>query len=267
MIKTAKARLPRLLTALETELGPERSVFLCMHKATEHLVATYAHHFKQLDVGHWNAVDGRNTWQDHDTAVIFGLPYRDPVVWPTNQFFALQGCQDDEWLANPVWKKHENVRQVMQQRQLSVSIIQAINRVRCRRVIDAQGRSPAADIYIILPNDKTGDAILQDIIADMPGLIVTPWAFELDGPRVRRARSSSSREALLKLMDNRPTGETALSYIRAELSLDKGALKRLKEALRDPNHPTTAALCDRGVSYVVKGAGRGAKTFLVKHAA
>ena len=68
-------------------------------------------------------------------------------------------------------------------------------------------------------------------------------------------------------MSNRPTGETALSYIRAELSLDKGALKRLKETLRDPNNPTTAALSDRVVSYLVKGAGRGAKTYLVKHAA
>lgn len=75
MIKASKARLPRLLAALEKELGSERSVFLCMHKATEHLAHTYAPRFKEFDVGHWGAVDGRNTWQDYDTAVIFGLAH------------------------------------------------------------------------------------------------------------------------------------------------------------------------------------------------
>lgn len=266
MIKNAKTRFPRLLAALETELGSDRSVFMCVHKDTEHVALTYARHFARFDVGHWGAIDGRNDWQTHDAAVIFGLSYRDRV-WSTNQFFALQGHQDDEWLQDPVWKEHADVRQVMEQRQLSVSIIQAINRIRCRRVIDAQGRSPSADVYVILPKDKTGDAILRDIFADMPGLRSVPWAFEMDGPRVQKARSSSTREALIACMTNRLPGETAMPNVQRELSLSPLKLKKLKEALRDSRHPTTIALSRIGVGYVVRGAGRGAKTFLAKRAA
>jgi hypothetical protein len=36
---------------------------------------------------------------------------------------------------------------------------------RCRRAIDAEGRTPTADILIILPNDKYGDGIMDDIRA------------------------------------------------------------------------------------------------------
>jgi hypothetical protein len=210
MVKNVKTRFPRLLHALEGELGTDRSVFLCLHKDAEHVALSYEHHFAGFDVGHWGAVDGRNDWAACDTAVIFGLPYRDQV-WSTNQIFALRGYQDDEWIQNPVWNEHADVRRVMEQRQLSVSIIQAINRICCRRVIDAQGRCPAADIYIALPKDKTGDAVLQDILADMPSIRVVPWNFELDGPKVRKARSGTSHAALITLMSNRLPGETAIS--------------------------------------------------------
>jgi hypothetical protein len=263
MVKSIKTRFPRLLHALENELGPDRSVFLCMHKDAEHTALSYVHHFARFDVGHWGAIDGRNDWATHDTAVIFGLPYRGNM-WSTSQFFALQGPQDDEWLNSPVWKEHEDVRRVMEQRQLSVSIIQAINRVCCRRVIDAQGRCPSADIYIVLPKDRTGDAVLQDILADMPNIRVVPWDFDLDGPKVRKARTGTSHEALIALMANRLPGETAMPHIQRELGLDRSKLKKLKEALSKPDHPTTAALRKIGVSYVGGGVGRGSRPFLIK---
>jgi hypothetical protein len=43
--------------------------------------------------------------------------------------------------------------------------LQAINRICCRRVIDAEGSCPPADIYIMLPQDTLGDAIWHRIVA------------------------------------------------------------------------------------------------------
>jgi hypothetical protein len=267
MVKKVKVRFPRLLRSLKKELTSDRSVFLCMHLDAEQVakdvVSSGAHPFARLDVGHWGAVDGRNDWATYDTAVIFGLPYRDPV-WSTNQFFALQGPQDDEWLKNPVWNQYENVRLVMQQRQLSVSIIQAINRVCCRRVIDAEGRCPPADIFIVLPTDKTGDAILQDIRSDMPDINVAVWDFELDWVKTREPRKGTSHEALMAFMATRPLGETAMSTVKSALDLSPKKLKNLKEALSKPEHPTTAALQKLGIGYIVKGAGSASKAFLIK---
>jgi hypothetical protein len=222
MIKHIGGRCPRLIAALEAELGPERSVFLCMHKDTEHVAMTYEPHFAKFSVGHWGAIDGRNDWETYDTAVVFGLPYRDQT-WANNTFFALQGAQDDSWLKSPTWRDYSNVRKVMEQRNLSVAIIQAINRVRCRRVVDPEGRSLPADIYVVLPKDKSGDGILDDILVDMPGLKVTPWAFDMDGPKVRRPRAGTSHVALIAFMGNRLAGTTSMSAIQRELGLNARA--------------------------------------------
>jgi hypothetical protein len=109
MIERIKGRLPRVRQSIEAAVGPEHSVFMCVHKDVEEIVTkkwAEKANFTQFSVGHWGAVDGRNTWQDFDTTVILGLPYR-PQTWATNMFCALQGAQDDEWLKSPEWKQQE----------------------------------------------------------------------------------------------------------------------------------------------------------------
>ncbi|BBZ94527.1 hypothetical protein ACMA5K_27155 [Bradyrhizobium diazoefficiens] len=263
MEKTFAARYARLLEALEAQLGSDRSVFVCVHKDYEHSAERFKHPFKRVGFGHWGAVDGRNDWKDYDTAVLFGLPYRD-LIWPTNVFFALQGVQDDVWLKTPTWKGYTNVRRLMQQRQMSVEIIQAINRIRCRKVVDEDGGCDPADVFIVLPADSMGDAILTDIKADMPDIEVVPWSFEMDGPKVRRPREGSSHQPLLTLMRNTEPGESVpLSTIQRELALKPAGLSKLREVLRNDTHATSKALVELGVKYV-SGRGPGAKSFLVK---
>jgi hypothetical protein len=259
-----RARLPRLVSDLETRLGPERSVFLCVHKDNRALALDYETKFSVLSVGHWGAVDGSNAWKDFDTAVIFGLPYRDQI-WSNNTFFALQGFQDGDWLSAPQWKTHQDVRRVMRQRQLSVSIIQAIGRIRLRRVIDEDGGCLPADIFIVLPKDREGDDVLTDILADMPGLKVAEWDFEMDGPKVRRPRKGSSHEAIVAYMEGRLPGATSLTKIAHDLDLERTTLKKIREQLNKPDSILLEALKAIGVGYKVEGKGRGAKSFLVKH--
>jgi hypothetical protein len=151
----------------------------------------------------------------------------------------------------------------MEQRQLSVSVIQAINRICCRHVIDAEGHCPPADIFIVLPQDATGDAILDDIKIDMPGVNVRPWEFALDAPKSRKPRNGSSHVRVIAYMAGQAAGAVSLSDIQRALQLR--SLKKLREALNDSEHPMTQALTDLGVKYI-PGVGRGAKSFLLKAA-
>jgi hypothetical protein len=265
MIERIGERWPRVQRAIEAELGPERSVFMCMHKDTEGATKGYGARFKRFAVGHWGAVDGRNDWQECDAAVILGLPYR-PQTWATNIFCALQGAQDDKWLRSPAWKQYTNVRKVMEDRQLAVSVIQAINRICCRRVIDAAGNCPVADIFIVLPHDKTGEAVLDAVRADMPRLNIVPWDFELDGPKVRQPRSGSSHARLISYMANVPPGTLSLSSVQHELRIGKSGLSKLRETLNNAGHETTKALRALGVQYI-PGGGRGTKSYLQKKTA
>lgn len=272
MIEKLNERLPRIKKGLEEAIGPERSVFLCVHKDVEAVITKKSKNggdswieklpFKQCSIGHWGAVDGRNTWQDYDTAVILGLPYL-PQTWATNMFCALQGAQDDEWLQSPEWKQYKNVRQVMEQRQMSVSVIQAVNRIRCRKVVDADGRCPPADIFIVLPKDAFGDAVLDDIKTDMPGIKVTDWAFALDAPKDKKPRIGSSHARLISYMEKQVPGPVSLTVIQRDIQLP--SLKKLRETLNNSEHPATRALRERKVSYL-PGVGRGSKSYLVKAA-
>lgn len=262
MVARIDERWPRLQRALEAELGSDRSVFMCTHLDVEAVPKRYIGKFKRFSVGHWGAVDGLNDWKDFDAAVILGLPYR-PQTWATNMFCALQGAQDDSWLKSPEWKSYNNVRKVMEQRQMSVSIIQAVNRICCRRVIDAEGNCPPADIYILLPQDSLGDAILDDIRADMPCLTVVPWGFELDEPKVRKPRVGSSHAKLIEFMLNQPLGAVSLSSIQNHLGLAESGLKKLRETLNNAAHKTTKTLIALGVTYS-PGVGRGSKSYLLK---
>lgn len=256
-------RFPRLIADLEGRLSPDRSVFVCLHKDNRPLALDYAPTFAEFSIGHWGKVDGSNAWKNYDTAVIFGLPYRDQV-WSNDTFFALQGFQEDEWFNEPQWKHHRDVRRVMRQRQLSVSIIQAIGRIRLRRVVDEHGKCPPAEVFIVLPNGKEGDEVLQDIVTDLPGLRVADWDFSMDGPKVRKPRKGSSHEALIAYMDQRLPGAVSMSRLASDLNLDKGKREKVREQLSKPTSGLSVALRAIGVEYRVEGKGRGARSSLVK---
>ena len=241
-------------------------MFLCVHKLAKDLAATYSTEALPLKVGWWGAVDGSNDWADCDVAVIFGLPYMDPRR-AINNVFAVAGPKDNTWLQSPpVYDRNANILDVMMQRDVSASVVQAINRIRCRRVIDTEGRCAKSDVYIVLPKDWRGDAIMDDIRTNMPGIRVVPWYFEPDGPKVYAARSGSATEAVIGLMRDRKPGTVSLLHIRRELSLSPRQMERLKEELAKPMSKVTNALSAIGVIYKVEGRGCKAKSFLLKAA-
>jgi hypothetical protein len=266
MEELADKRFPQLQENLAERLSPERRVLFCVHKRVEHLVPDKADLGVQgVASAHWGALDGSNAYKDFDTAVIFGLPFRDHI-WGTNVFFAFQGVQDDDWHKNPSWKMHANVRELLQRRHLAMSIIQAMGRVRLRKVIDEHGRCAPTDVFIVLPTGERGTEILRYIRQELPNITVRDWPFDPDGPKVRVKRSGLPHERLVTFMANRSPGRTYMSLISREFGLKPHQRKDLQKALRDENGPTTLKLKELGIAYRSEGKGRGAKSFLLKAA-
>ena len=160
-----------------------------------------------------------------------------------------------------------NLREHMMRRQLSASVIQAINRIRCRHVTDDHGGCPPADVFIVLPSGERGKDVLSAIRREMPGVNVVDWPFDPDdGPKVHRRSAGTPHERLLMFMENRAPGRTSMQVVARELGLKPNAKKDLQKNLNNENHKTTLALKAMGVNYVVTGKGRGAKSELVKAA-
>jgi hypothetical protein len=264
MKDTKQLRIPRLVQEVANEVGQGRKVFMCVHKLSKDLLATFSTPEMPLNIGWWGAVDGKNDWADCDVAVIFGLPYMDPRR-AIGSVLAVNGPQDNAWLQSPpAYNEHANLPDMLAIRDVAASVVQAINRVRCRRMADASGRCEKTDVYIVLPKDWRGDTVLEHIHLNMPGIHEVPWDFEPDGPKVYAPRCSSANEAVIGLMRDRKPGPVPMPHVQRELSLSKRQLARLKEELSKAASKITAALREDGVVYRVEGRGRGSKSYLVK---
>jgi hypothetical protein len=263
MIKAMPKAAGQLIANLGKTLGGDRKVFVCAHKSVAPHVVACTHPFASLDVGHWGAIDGKNEWSHCDSVVIFGLPYRDNI-WSANVFMALQGLQTTDWLradGERPFRDYRDVRQALRVGQLVVNIVQAINRARCRRVVDGDGSCHPTDVFILLPGDRTGEEVLSGIVQNMPGIKVREWAYEDVRSKVRR---SHYEEALSRYADAMQAGKRAATRVRQDLGIPSATWERLAGKLRDASSTVSERLKASGVSYSVEGAGRRQRAYLVK---
>ena len=264
MVENAKEQAPRLVSNLMESLGADRKVFVCCHHRVEPHLISLETGFAAFDAGHWGAIDGRNNWSEFDTAVIFGLPYRDKV-WSANTFMAVRGLQDDNWLnadGQRPFKDYPDVRHALEVGQLVVSIVQAINRVRCRRVIDSAGNCPPTDVFILLPGDRTGQEVLDGITKEMPGINVVDWAY---GEAKRKLRKSNHEEALLRFAGLMSIGRKSASDVCQHLGISRQHWDRMVTNMRNRASTLAERLSALGVYYLTEGKGRGARSYLVKN--
>jgi hypothetical protein len=266
LVKTAKEQTPKLIENLRATLGADRRVFACSHKYVEpHLVALDTG-FAAFDVGHFGAIDGRNDWQDFDTVVIYGLPYRDKT-WSANTFMALRGLQDTTWLnaeGNRPFRSYRDIRKSLEQGQLVVSVVQAINRVRCRRVIDDHGNCAPVDVFLLLPRDDTGRAILDGIVREMPEVKVESWQYDAAKPATRKPRRSNHEEALVRWATLTNDFRVRTTNLRAMLGIPQTRWERIVAKLKDQTSDLHGRMLKAGARYTVEGTGKRLSGYLVK---
>ena len=69
-----------------------------------------------------------------------------------------------------------------------VQVVQAMNRIQCRKVIDELGNCAPTDFFIRLPADSTGEEVLNGIKRSMPGIKVVAWDLEAVKKRAKPSR-------------------------------------------------------------------------------
>ena len=240
--------------------------FIVTHKdLASRLVQYNPGNFKHM-VGHWGALDGSNDWKDCDTAVIFGLPYR-PDSFPANVFMAFEGVQDNDWLRSAEkreYGKHSDVRQAIANNQIITDVVQAINRIRCRKVIDDKGNCPKTDIYLLLPSGEIAHEIIEGIKMQMSDIQVENWSYSGQLRRVRRGRYQDS--VLCELQGLLPDSIVPAMEIRAKLGIPRTPFNALMKKIRDrdPEDPFYVAIQEAGVEYMVVRDGRRNVASLLK---
>jgi hypothetical protein len=271
MKKNAHKLSSSLVSCLDEQFGDDesrRKVLVITHKAVEpHLIQLIPSNF-DMSVAHWWAIDGSNQWQEYDTVVIFGLPYM-PQRWSTSVFMALQGVQDSLWFHDPSlrsFKEHTDIRKAMNTGKMLSSIIQGINRVRCRRVIDDEGNCPKTDIFMLPPDASDSQEILEGIKDAMPDIALNEWFYshQKRGKNGRPTNKGNYDESLIAFLDGLNTGDRiAATTVKKTLGIKGSTWDRLVERLKvsvsdDP-------LCLRLLeSKVIYQGGKGKTAFFIK---
>lgn len=261
MVKNAKSITSDIVADLNVRLKGHKT-FVCCHKDVEPFLAAYDPSF-ELKTGHWGAVDGSNEWQECDSAVIMGLPYL-PDTWASNVFMATQGAQSTKWLQadERPFGKHEDIRKALKVGQMTVSIVQSINRVRCRRVIDEYGNCPKTDIYIMLPEGDMAKSLLDGIRREMPNInILHDWDIKT---AKRRVKKSKYAESLVKYLSTMELGKKSATEVRKTLGIPIATFKRLIGYLKDITNELHERLKQTGVEYVVQGSGQIQRAYFVR---
>lgn len=212
--------------------------------------------FFEGDVAHWGDVSGRNDWNDYQNVIITSLPYR-PPHHATNLVLLFWGFIDGEnYSESDVIK---DWREGMERGVLIADVVQAVNRIRCRRVIDTQGRCSPANIYLMLPENETGEYVLDQLKLEMDGIKVKDWAFDFDrsqkktGPRKPKSASAKDDQMILATIRNLGTQANTIQLDQLThacgLKYDRKQMSRLQDKCRDNRYALAKGLRNLGFRY------------------
>lgn len=259
MLKDAANRGKLLFDSLNKEVPIGSNVLIICHKDIKKDIEGYKIKSSNYEVAHFGDLDGKNKWRDFDTVVLFGV-YNKPQDFSIASYFAAIGGPDDEVFNGPKEAGgYNDIIKAINFGDRMTTTIQAINRIRCRQVIDEQGNCPSANIFITLP-PKDHVEVLETIKKDMPGInIGEPW--DMSFGVIAKSRRANYEKPLLTLMEELPRGKHTASYIKKQLSMNDKQWKNLAyRKLSKPNDSLSIALASLKVRYLVDGK----RSFLLK---
>ena len=254
-VDQALASLPR---------GQEQAAtFLCVHKGLEAKLKAGALNKEGVQVDHWGNIDGRNDWKDCSRGVFLGLPYF-PPEWPKMVKLAVHAAhhnatETDQLLIGLPDRLKVSDDELSDAR-IAAALVQAINRIRCRKVIDSYGNCPAAEAFVTLPPGRRGDRILSRLKLELPGVKTARWEFApSDELSVSKAEYA---EGLLAAVRDLGQGEYLLDDVTQPLALTPSQRKNLGRALSNKEHPLSRSVAELDVVFQ-PGRGRGNKARLI----
>ncbi|WP_415405746.1 DEAD/DEAH box helicase family protein [Sulfurovum sp. CS9] len=141
------------------------------HKSLFVQEATQNYSDKTVEVAHWNAITGLNDWQNFDTCIIVGLNHK-PKSYAQNRTIINTDSEETAF-----GEEQDILNNSIENSAILAEIIQAMNRIRIRKIINLDGNCEPADIYIILPNDQK-TVYEKQIAGHMPNIQFKDWVLK-----------------------------------------------------------------------------------------
>jgi len=264
LTKNAVTEWRKVLIALEQRNPPVGRMLVACHKAVREKIAGTSTRLREVHYVNWGNIDGRNDWRDFDTIVIFGLPYLNAAP-STNLALACEAYNLDSLSGDVTGElQHSTIADIDRSqierndlRHIQASVVQCVNRGRCRQITDELGNCDRTEVYILLPNGKVGDGVVEAITGEMPGAEMREWSIQAALRKVRRRAS----DKIVSHLKTRAPGCYHKHEITIPLDISERSFERASAEFQKP--PYQDALAAIGVTYH-RGLGRGAEVYFQK---
>lgn len=257
--KHAATEWPALAKQLSTKLT-QSNALVVTQKAIRKIIAHKQSRGIQ-HIGHWGDLDGKNNWHECDAVVLFGLPYPDDIM-PTNIFHACTGQWSDQWFEGKrEYGDHSDAKAAIKYGYIVRSVVQAINRVQCRTIIDNEGNCAETDVFILLPRGVVGDAVIAAIRSEMPDARLVQWnAMPMQRPSLTR----NEQQLVSEVRSIAPGDACTATQIIERLAITNRTFERMSAKLRKPHSALAQALSTSRVTFRCNR-GRGNEAHFIKH--
>lgn len=244
---------------LSSKVSAKSKVLTITHKSTKSLLR-HKLSCREHCIAHWYNLDGKNEWKDADAVLLYGLPYPDDIAL-TDIFHACVGLWSADWFeGNRKHAGHSDIKAALKYGLMARSVIQAINRPRCRTIIDDHGNCEPTDVFILLPRGMIGDFIVTAIQAEMPDAKLLPWrALPTRTPSI----TPKEKELVDQLSGIAPRDVYIKTRVMDRLGITSRTFDRISATLRKPGSPLAQELAAIGVAFHCTK-GRGKLSYFIK---
>jgi hypothetical protein len=249
--------IPELMGKLNSELKG-KDVLVITHLIGEpHVEGCRDSVDFKFKAAHWQNLDGSNDWKDCQGVVLVSLPYL-PDTWGNNRYMAFKGPQYDDWLQSDEGIEQ---RKVLRFGKLASDIVQALNRVQSRKVINHEGDCPETVGYMLMSKNKEeNDVLINHIKRMMPGINIMTFKFQ----KQQKTLKTNKERVLMKFLENAPSGEHHRKDLENITKISSSTMTRMIKKLNEPESKLNRELKKLNVSVETRRQGRSFKTFFVK---
>ena len=181
-----------------------------------------------------------------------------PDDWGNNRYMAYKGQQDDDWLQGEDGK---NQRIKLRRGKLSSDIVQALNRIQSRKVINDKGDCPETVGFMLMGRSKDeNEFLVSDIKRMMPGIKIKTFQFQ----KQKKPTKTNKERILMKYLENLAPGEYQRKDIEKITKISSAQMTRIIKKLREPGSKLNGELQELNVSIENRRPGSYPITFFVK---
>ncbi len=213
-------RVQKFIANMKLNSEPGDDILIVSFRQLDPSLITYAESLddRTIYIDHWGNLTGTNKYQYCNKIFLYGLNHKSEEIHrslhaliksPTEAF------RDTE--------ENNYEMKLLITSDLIAEVIQAINRILCRRVIDNKGNCDRADVYLtLLAGYDDAQIMMTSIKSEMLNIQTSAWNIsEEDGVKLARVFSIEAFMIQLDVMLNDKTLEVTLDEVLETLGMTK----------------------------------------------